>query len=511
MNTLRERVKENPDAAVRALSQRRLMNFARYIQPSMDFQPFHKTYYKILNEFAHGKIKKLIVQMPPQHGKSEGSSRKLPAYLLGLNPDLKIVICCYAARLAEKFNRDVQRIIDTDEYRELFPGTLLNYSSALTEKSTAVRNNDGFEVVNRVGSLRTVGRGGALTGNPVDIAILDDIYKDPAEGNSPVIREGAWDWYTDVVLTRLHNRSQQLIVFTRWHEDDLIGRIEQREKIIDVKSWDDINNIPEGAWVRINFSAVKVGEPSELDPRQEGTALWEDRHSLKGLLAKRALTPLRFECLYQGTPSAAVGRLYNPFRTYTEKSEFGQFVRSGCYVDVADEGNDMLCAICYDIYKSPGEVYDEQKRRFVPLLFALITDIVLTDEGTEKTTITVPAMINRNNIQKVWVESNNGGAMFAKSIRGKIRSQIVPFHQSANKESRVITASAMVNTQIIFPFGWENRFPVMFDHVTKFQRDFKSNKHDDPEDAITGIFEKELIDGFDKPYSAQHQGIRRLN
>lgn len=448
----------------------------------------------------------------PTHN-SEGSSRKLPAFMLGLNPDTKICIGSYAATIARDFNRDVQRIIDTPSYRELFPETYLNGSNVVTMANSYLRNSDVIEMVGRKGLLRVVGRGGSLTSKTVDVSILDDVYKDYAEGNSPIVRNAAWKWYTTVVRTRLHNDSQELIVFTRWHEDDLIGRIEKSgETVIDIKSWDDVKNIPAGAWVRINFEGLKTGEPTEIDPREPGAALWDRRHSRAKLEGQRALDPVQFQCLYQGNPGNAEGRLYrNPFRTYVDKSEWGTFVRSGNYTDVADEGDDFTFSACYDVYKSGNEAWNEQKKRFEPILYALITDMVFTQENTEVTSVTVPEMINRCGTQKAWIESNNGGAGFEKLIRKKIKAISEPFYQGANKESRIITNSASVNAQIIMPLGWEERFPKIHEHVTGFLRDFPANEHDDPEDGLTGIYEKELADGDTRPYSQATRGIKRRN
>ena len=448
----------------------------------------------------------------PTHN-SEGSSRKLPAFMLGLNPDTKICIGSYAATIARDFNRDVQRIIDTPSYRELFPETYLNGSNVVTMANTYLRNSDVIEMVGHKGSLRVVGRGGSLTSKTVDVSILDDVYKDYAEGNSPIVRNAAWKWYTTVVRTRLHNDSQELIVFTRWHDDDLIGRIEKSgETVIEIKSWDDVKNIPAGAWVRINFEGLKTGEPTEIDPREPGAALWDRRHSRAKLEGQRALDPVQFQCLYQGNPGNAEGKLYrNPFRTYVDKSEWGTYVRSGNYTDVADEGDDFTFSACYDVYKSGNEAWNEQKKRFEPILYALITDMVFTQENTEITAVTVPEMINRCGTQKAWIESNNGGSGFEKVIRKKLKAVTEPFYQGANKESRIITNSAMVNAQIIMPIGWEQRFPKIYEHLTGFLRDFPANAHDDPEDGLTGIYEKELADGDTRPYSQATRGVKRRN
>lgn len=448
----------------------------------------------------------------PTHN-SEGSSRKTPAFILGLDPNKKICIGSYAATIARDFNRDVQRIIDTPEYRKLFPNTFLNGSNVVTMANTYLRNSDVIEMVGKKGSLRVVGRGGSLTSKTVDISILDDVYKDYSEGNSPIVRNAAWKWYTTVVRTRLHNESQELIVFTRWHDDDLIGRIEKSgETVIDIKTWEDVANIPPGAWVRINFEALKTSAPTEIDPRQPGEALWENRHSRLKLEGQKALDPVQFQCLYQGNPGSAEGRLYqHSFKTWIEKKDWGTYVRSGNYTDVADEGDDYTFSACYDIYMSGNEVFNEKLRRWEPILYALITDMEYTQENTEVTAVTIPAMINRNGTQKAWIESNNGGAGFEKLVTKKVRAITEAFYQGGNKESRIITNSAMVNAQIIMPFGWETRYKDIYNHVTTFLRDFSANAHDDIEDGLTGIYEKELMNGNTRSYAHGNRGVKVRN
>lgn len=449
-------------------------------------------------------------ELVPTHN-SEGSSRFLPAFLLGLNPELKIVIGSYNADQAKSFNRDVQRIVNSEAYKATFPDTYFN-NGKLRMDNVYLCNSEVSEPVGHSGFVRAVGRNGALTGKAVDILILDDVYKDYNEANSPIIREQAFKWYSTVCRTRLHNDSQELIVFTRWHEDDLIGRIEQSgEPIIELKTWAQLKDIPFGAWVYINFPALKVGEPTEIDPRQEGEALWEKKHSKKKLLATRALDPVMFECLYQGNPSSAESRLYGEFKTYTDKSEYGVFVRKGCCIDVADTGKDFLCSVCYDVYKSPNTTYNESTHRFEPILFLLVTDIIYTDEGTEVTYVTVPRQINTQGSQLVWVESNNGGSQFAKKIEKKVRAQVRQFFNSSNKETRIITNASSVMESVVFPFGWENQYPKAYESLSKFLRNFSSNAHDDLEDVLTMMCEKEILSGNTKPYSMMRRGIKRRN
>ena len=510
-NDVRAYIEKNPDALKNEAARRNLLFFAKRILPTFEVTNFHKSYYHIADKFAHGELKKLIIQAPPQHGKSLCSSRLLPAFMLGLNPDLKICIASYAATIARDFNRDVQRLIDNAEYAAVFPETKLNSSNVVTT-TNYLRNSECFEIIQHLGSLRVVGRGGSLTSKTVDCMIYDDLYKDAAEANSPVVREGAWQWYTKVAKTRLHNDAQELIVFTRWHKDDIIGKIINSEDVVEARTFADIEEAKKkNCWLLVNFEAIKTGEPTELDSRKAGEPLWEKRHSIERLKQQKALDPVGFECLFQGRPNNAEGRLYTGFKTWIDKAEFGQYIRSGCYVDVADEGNDYLCGISYDIYKSSNQFFNEQTKHFEPILYALVTDVVYTDENTDVTAVTVPAMVNRNGTQKMWIESNNGGAIFGKTIKNKVKCQCMPFYQGGNKESRIVTAAPIVNNQLVMPFGWQDRFPKFFEHMTNFLRNFTANEHDDCADAATGVIEKELMNNNILPYNHAVRGVVRRN
>jgi len=238
-----------------------------------------------LQLFAEGKIKKLMVFMPPQHGKSELVSRRLPAYLLGLKPTAKIIGCSYSADLASSFNRDVQRIIDSQEYKNIFPNTRLNSSNARTS-GTFLRNADIFEVVGHKGFYKSCGIGGSLTGTPADIGIIDDPIKDAMEADSLTYRARAWEWFTNVFLTRLHNDSQILVTQTRWNEDDLSGRI--------------LSNMQ--GWEVLSLPAINEHGRTDHDPREVGQALWPERHSLERITEIRQSNPRAFHALYQQDP-----------------------------------------------------------------------------------------------------------------------------------------------------------------------------------------------------------------
>lgn len=287
-------------------AKKSLVQFTAWTKQDYDVNWHHFLLCDRLDKFIKGDIKRMLVFMPPQHGKSELVSRRLPAYLLGINPKLKIIGASYSSDLAQSFNRDVQRIIDSPEYYALFPDTYLNGSNVRNDpKGGYLRNADIFETVGHKGFYKSVGVGGSLTGTPADIAIIDDPVKDAIEANSPTYRDRTWSWYTDVLSTRLHNDSKVLITQTRWHEDDLSGRV--------LKAMEKTGE----HWDVLSLPAVKTVNGDAEDNRQIGEALWESRHSLHRLQQVRTSSPRTFESLYQQEPKPVKtgGEFYHSFDT----------------------------------------------------------------------------------------------------------------------------------------------------------------------------------------------------
>ena len=454
-------------------------DFALKVYPFLELSTFHKSYYKVLEAFAQGRITKLIVSVPPQHGKSVGATTLLPAYMLGLDPDTRIAIASYSGTLASKFNRRVQRIIDSREYRELFPETTIKQG---TKPAAYIRTSDEVEIIGRKGELLSVGREGSLTGNRVDCFILDDLYKDAMEAQSPVVRSNCWEWYTSVVRTRMHNTSRELIVFTRWHEEDLIGTLMRSERCRMLNSLNDIDKVEAGEWLYLNYEALKASPSTELDPRDEGEALWPEQQSIALLEAKRNLDPVRFEAMYQGHPTAREGLLYSDkFREYDTLPR--DIVQRGNYTDTADMGSDYLASVCYSV-DSDGVIY--------------VTDVVYTQEAMELSEKMVAKMLTDNDTRRAYVESNNGGRGFARALqRLAPKVRVEWFHQSGNKEARILSNSATALHLIRMPRGWHLRWPEFYAHLTTYKRLFRANRHDDAADAITGIVEREAATNSD--------------
>jgi len=450
--------------------------FVQYTFPAYQDTRVHRSIAEILDCFAKGIIPKLIISMGPQHGKSELSTRRLPAYILGRNPDIQLTVASYSTTHARKFGIQVQRIISDRTYHDIFPNTTLQGSRYQIEsESNYIKTQEEFEVVGRKGTFRAVGRGGALTGNTVDCMIIDDLYKDYAEGNSPIIREATQDWYISVVRTRLHNNSQELIVFTRWNENDIIGFIEKTENVILLTKREQLENPEKGAWYKMNFPSIATAEcfVNEFDGRKVGEVVWPSRHSKEKLEADRALDEEKFASLHQGDPRPKTGLLYTQFNTYTRKPDLRSRKN---YTDTADQGTDYLCSICYDVCVDDN-IY--------------ITDIYFTQQPQEVTEGETTEMLNRQGIVHAVIESNNGGRAFARNVDrlSGYKHFIEWFHQSQNKESRILTNAAEIQRRVFFPLNWEGRWPEFASHIKGYRRNFKSNKYNDGADALTGVLE----------------------
>lgn len=270
--------------------------FVLYTKGDYSMQWFHDIVCSYLDKLATREIKKLMIFMPPQHGKTELSSRRFPAYLLGKNPNEKIILGSYNLTKAAEFVMDCNRIMQEPSYQELFPET------KLIGKQTA----QYFEVNNGKGFLKGAGMDSGVTGTTATGIIIDDPFKGRNEANSENTRSKIWKTYSDDFQTRLNNDSFQLMLFTRWHEDDLAGRILDPEN----ENYDEEES---KEWTVLAFSALKEdSKPIECaldydDPRELDDALWEAKHSKEKYVKRRRINPTGFASLDQQRPSALEG------------------------------------------------------------------------------------------------------------------------------------------------------------------------------------------------------------
>ena len=324
--------------------------FLDYVTPGYDRRWFHTLIADKCQALVDGTSGKkgLMIFVPPQHGKSEIVSRKLPAWCLGRNPNMKIAGASYAADLAKQFCLNIQRTIEDPAYKTLFPKTFLNNG----RHRGYIRNSDYFDTVGYGGFYKAVGVCGGLTGTPVDLGIIDDPIKDALEAGSQTYRDRVWDWYNNVFLTRLHNESKQILIMTRWHADDLAGRLLEHEA---------------DEWEVLILPAVKEDESNTYDIREIGEALWPEKHSLERIEAIRKRSPRTYNALYQQRPTDVVGNII--LKTWFRHITLNEFKRLHTnepmvfFLDTAytqNSENDptgiiATCKIGYDIYVSAAE------------------------------------------------------------------------------------------------------------------------------------------------------------
>jgi predicted phage terminase large subunit-like protein len=266
-----------------------LLAFTTFTMPEYKIGPHHQLIADKLQELERGRIKRLIISTPPRHGKSELTSTRFPAWYLGRHPGRQIITASYGAKLAQDFGRKVRNIVASPEFGVLFPGIGVSADSAARD---VWHTTEG-------GVYVSVGVDGPATGKGAHLALIDDPIKDRQEGESEVVRETVWNWYRSVLRTRLMPGGAIALIMTRWHPDDLAGRL-----IADMLAGTGER------WDILNLPAIAVAEDDPLG-RTPGEALWPGAYPLAELNALRAAVGEReWASLYQGNPTLGEGGLF---------------------------------------------------------------------------------------------------------------------------------------------------------------------------------------------------------
>ncbi len=277
---------------------RHLSTFTTWTKPDFTVERPHRILFRYLELLVTGDIKRLMIFMPPRHGKSELVSRRLPAYFLGRFPDCNVIACSYADDLAGRMNRDCQRIIDSPAFGDLFPGVILTGPGVRGPRS--IRRGDLFEIVGRQGSYRSAGVGGSITGMGFDLGIIDDPFKNFEEAHSQRTRDKVDEWYTTTFWTRQAPRARILLTMTRWHHDDLAGRLLER-----------MTKDPQAdQWEVLRLPAIADKNLHPDDDRVEGEALWPERYGEAFMTSARAQGAYFFAGMYQQLPTPEGGNYF---------------------------------------------------------------------------------------------------------------------------------------------------------------------------------------------------------
>lgn len=305
-----------PEQAAQELLRRRqarksLLDFTNFTFPRYVADPAHKLIANTLDRCVNGEIHKLMIFAPPQHGKSELVSVRLPAYWLGRRPDDPVIITSYGASLAEKKSRFARGVVQSPEFARAF-GKLatvdLDLPVELSQESHAVQN---WKLANHRGEVVAAGVGGPITGNGAMLAIVDDPFESWAHAQSETVRRTTYEWYRGTFRERVWEGGCIILIMTRWHEDDLAGRLlaEQGSEwhvlrlpaIAETQQERDENNR------RLH---LPQGKPDPLG-RQPGEPLCPRRYSIKALRElQKDVGSLGWAAEYQGVPRSAEGNRF---------------------------------------------------------------------------------------------------------------------------------------------------------------------------------------------------------
>ncbi len=278
---------------------------------------FHREVAKALEAVERGEIVQLIYCMPPRHGKTEMATKRMAAWCSGRHPDWDVAVASYSDTMAQDMGADTRAILTSAQHKQVFPSYRLRRGG---------NAKDNIQT-DRGGRIVFVGRGGALTGRGMHIGLGDDLFKDHEEARSQAIRDQAWNWFTKVFMTRRMGLKLVILTMTRWHSDDIIGRLTDPENPY-------YNAIEAKKWKIIRLPAI--AEDDDPLGRTPGEALWPARYDLDFLESQQRLDPLGFASLYQQRPSVADGVLFRRENVrYYKPSELPEDLRIYCASDHA--------------------------------------------------------------------------------------------------------------------------------------------------------------------------------
>lgn len=290
----------NPDLILDELARRDFWTYFCRINPKLKKGWWQRDAAKNLQQFYDdliaGNRPILIIEAPPQHGKSELIVVFI-SWLAGKHPDYRSIYTSFSERLGVRANLKLQRLYTSDVYRRIFPGTKIKESGAIGVSAT--RNRELIEYIDNDGYFRNTTVMGSITGEGLDLGIIDDPIKGREAANSITIRDKIWDWFTDDFFTRFSESAGLLAILTRWHIDDPIGRLIEANKDVKVLKYPAL--------------ADKDAKLMTHDPRTPGSgeALFPEHKSEEFLLGRKlVMLAARWLSLYQQSPIQEGGGMF---------------------------------------------------------------------------------------------------------------------------------------------------------------------------------------------------------
>lgn len=294
-----------PEKARIELARRRFLDFARFVDPRYEANWHHEVFADVIERVYRGETRFVILDAPPRHGKSYHFNQLAPAWFLGAKPGVQIITATYSQDFANMHSRKVQAIMREEEYKKVFPEAEIGWARN-------VRTSYQEFVVRNGSSLKAAGVGGSVTGRGANLFIIDDPFKDRKEAESEAARNARYDWYLDVADSRLEWPWAIIVMATRWHEDDLSGRL--------------LSSATSDKWEHIHLPFIQDSDdPPDYDPRELGEPLWPARHQLGGpeltdeearkidierAEQMKADNAYGFSALWQGNPTPRDGTIF---------------------------------------------------------------------------------------------------------------------------------------------------------------------------------------------------------
>ncbi len=446
-------------------------DFSYFVDYDSEYRDKEGKHLDVLDEalmkVSSGELKRLIVTMPPRHGKSERVSRKFPAWHIGRNPDDEIILASYSVDLSRGFSRIAR---DT-----------LSSNTGVFEVEVD-RNNQSAEswgTSGHRGGLHAAGVGGPITGKGARIAIIDDPVKNAEEADSETMREKIWEWYTSTLYTRLTPDGRIVVVMTRWHEDDLVGRLLKKEA----------DEIKEGVhkgerWTVINFPAL--AEKDDYLHRPEGEPLWPEQGFDKERMEQiRTDVGSRvFNALYQQRPTAAEGAMIKRdwWRYYTsdpERMKFDEIIQSWDCTFKDSDGSDYVVGQVWGRRDADRYLLDQVRARM---------DINQTMDAIRNMSAKWPKA------RLKLIEEKANGAAIIQMLNKKIGG-LVPIVPKDSKISRVSTIVPDIEAHNVYlPEGK----PWVQDFIEECAA-FPKGAHDDMVDAMSQALNRWVLKTVHKP------------
>ena len=438
-------------------ARRKISAYIRYLNPKYKTSHFSETVCAALDKFVedvHAGLRPvLILQAPPQHGKSDIVSRNLPPYLMGRFPDLRIAGASYSDELAGTMAQDVRRKLASAEHKRLFPQTA-------EKRRYDVNRTSEFTSPGGSGSYLGVGVGSGLTGRPVDVGVVDDPTKNQQEALSPTTKESHWNWYQTVFTTRLSECSGQIIMATSWAEDDLPGRI--------IKHFSGDPRL-----TVLRFPAINRPGETGYNPELPEGALVPGLHSLEKLEETKALlSAYWWGAIYQQSPKPMGGNVFKEdgIRYYLPKylpEKFDKVIASWDCTFKDTDGTDFVVGQVWGKYGANSYLLAQVRERM-------------------SFTKTVKAVVNLREewprIREVLIEDKANGPAVIDTLKATVPG-IIPIEPDGSKLARAHAVTSYWEAGNVW-LPHPDVAPWTKDLVSELTA-FPASANDDQVDALT--------------------------